>query len=297
MIAARTFLPLAFVALSIAAPALPAQQLFNDDPADRSLRHESPEWLTVAPHLPDTATATPAALEVAGDVLRARRLPEDALDFYRAALVRGGDEPKMLNRIGITLLELHQHNQARTCFQRAVKLRPKDADGWNNLGASEYVAGSYQAAIRDYQRAVKLNKRAATFRSNLGTAYFEVKDYESAQKEFDVALSLDPGVFVKGGMGGVQAHVLSPEDRGRYCFEMARVSARHHDDNGVMMWLGKAIETGYDIRFNISQDSAFDLYHNDPRVVLLVKNAKAMRAGLVADAGPAPALPADANSH
>ncbi len=268
-------------------------QMFNEADAERDLRHQRTEWAMVGPHLPDLKTGAPADLVMAGDVLRARRMPEDAVDYYRAALLRGVDESQVLNRLGVTLLELREPLQARACFRRATLLKKKDAEGWNNLGASEYVMGNFTSAVYYYQRAVKLNKKMATFHSNLGTAYFDLKNYEDAQKQFETALKLDPSIFQKAGFGGVQAHVLSPNDRGRFCFEMARLAARQHQDAMVIEWLGKAIETGYDIKVEMRGDSSFEGYLHDARVEILIKNAKAMHGGQVAAVGPAPALPAE----
>ncbi len=290
MIARRT---LFITLLTLACGAARSQQFASPGDNDREARHRSAEWLTVAPHLPDMQTGTPAALQTAGDVLRARRMPEDAIEYYRAAFQRGGDESATLNRIGITLLELHDTAQAKACFKRAVMLKAKNAETWNNLGASEYIGGNYTTAIQDYKRAVKLNKKTAVYRSNLGTAYFEVKDFESAEKQFETALRLDPEVFQHGGSSGIEAHVLSPANRGRFCFEMARLEARRGNDAGVMQWLAKAAETNFDIRAEMVSDKSLAAYRGDARVLVLVKNAKAMRAGLVAAAGPAPALPAE----
>ena len=292
MIVRRIIFP-AMAVLYMATLGLHAQQSSADKNADRAERHQAVEWLTVAPHLPDLNTGTPAALETAGDVLRARRMPEDAIDYYRAAYLRGGDEATELNRIGVTLLELHDTAQARTCFKRAVQLKARNSEAWNNLGASEYITGNYTAAVKDYKQAVKLNKKAAVFRSNLGTAYFEMKDFESAEKQFISALKLDPAVFAHGDASGIEAHVLSPADRGRFCFEMARLAARRGKDAEVLDWLAKASETGFDVRYEMVQDGSFGAYRTDPRVAILLKNAKAMRAGLVASSGPVPTLPAE----
>ena len=67
----------------------------------------------VKPHLPDPATATAEQLETVGDVLRARRFPEDALDYYRYALKRGAIEVMLMNKIGVTQLELRHTAAAR----------------------------------------------------------------------------------------------------------------------------------------------------------------------------------------
>ena len=82
--------------------ALPAQ-LLNNAPhnanlsATRELEHQSPDWAAIEKHLPDPRTASASALEMEGDILRARRFPEDALDFYGYALRHGGN-PGMIYR-------------------------------------------------------------------------------------------------------------------------------------------------------------------------------------------------------
>jgi len=270
-----------------------AQQPFDLVAAERAERHSSAEWMMVEPHLPNAKTGSAQDLETAADVLRARRMPEDALEYYGYALDRGGDAARLINRIGVTELELHRADLARAAFRRALILRPKDAESWNNLGAAEYVYGNFQAAILDYQKAIKLNKKAAVFRSNLGTAYFEMKDYESARQEFEKAVKLDSGVFLKGGWAGIQAHILSPKDRGRFCFEMARLAARHHDDEGVLRWLAQASESGFDVKFEMGDDRDFDRYRKDVRVAMMIKNARTMRAGQVASVDPAVSLPSE----
>lgn len=257
-------------------------------------RHQNPEWLLMLPHLPDPATGTPASLETAADIMRARRMPEDALEYYQFALSRGGDPATLSNRIGVTLLELRHPELARVAFRRALQTRPKDAQTWNNLGATEYVSGSYHAAITYYLKAIKLDKKAAVYHSNLGTAYFEVKDVESARSQYIKALKLDANIFQRGDWGGIQAHVMSPSDRGQFCLEMARLAVRQHDDASAMRWLGKAVEAGYDVRGTISADKDFEPYRKDVRIAMLIRNAKAMKSGQLASAaGPVPPLSAE----
>jgi tetratricopeptide (TPR) repeat protein len=293
MILARVFTSLLSITLLAAASAR-AQTPADDEAVDRALRHATPEWQALAAHMPDAATAAPGALELAGDVLRARRMPEDALDYYHYALQRGGDEARLQNDIGVTLLGLQRYDEARVAFRRALKLQPKGARTWNNLGAAEYVSGNVKAALTDYQRAVKLDKREAVFHANLGTAYFEVKNYEDARDQLDKAVKLDRNIFHSGGWAGVQAHVLSASDHGRFCYEMAKMSARQHEDEDTIRWLGRSVEAGFDIMAEMSGDKDFELYRKDNRVLTLVRNAKAMRQhGQIADSGLAPPPPAE----
>ncbi len=275
---------------------LRAQLPTNDSPADQLERahlHATPEWSLIEPHLPDPKTAGPTQLEATADVLRARRFIYDAADFYRAAIERGGEPSHLLNRLGMVQLELRHPELARAYFQRAIALQPKNPQFWNNAGAAEFVAGNSRTALHHYARAVKLDKKNAIFHANLATAYFETSDFESARKQFQTAFRLDPGLYQRQDGSGVEARVFSSANHGRFCFELARVSASGHDDAAVISWLAKSSESGYDIQAGIATDRLLEPYRNDPRVQAIVQNARAMRNGrTVATSTPVPPLPA-----
>lgn len=244
----------------------------------RAARHASEEWARVAPHLPDMDKDPVEKLVLSADILRARKFPEDALDYYKQALKRGGDQAMLLNRIGVTELELQHLVLAQMDFKRVVKMKPKTADGWNNLGATEYLQRDYPRAIKDYKKAAHLDDGKASYRSNLGTAYFEVKNYKKAREQFEAALALDPEVFTRVGSSGVTAHILSPADRAHFYFEMAKVSLTHKDEAGTLRWLEKAMESGFDVQRGLAEDVEFGTFRDDPRVVVLIHNELVMRA-------------------
>jgi len=296
-----TFL-LPLLALALSNSSLTSQKLSTPavPDADRDLRHQSADWLTIEPHLPDPTTASPQKLELAGDVLRARRFPEDALAYYGDALQRGGPEQELLIRMGVTELELRHIEVARAYFLRVVRLQKKNAQGWNNLGAAEYVDGRYGTAISDYGRAIKLDKKSAIYHSNLGTAYFEEKNFDKARQQFDIALTLDPDMMQHNGASGVEAHMLSPADHAHYCFEIARLYAHRGDETNMLRYLTLSSEGGFDVLGSMGSDEVLAKYRKDPRVISLVKNANALRNGkiAVADArsgGVPPLLPQISN--
>lgn len=259
----------------------------------RALDHENPTWPSVALHLPNPETASEAQLETAADVLRARRFLEDALDYYGYAIKKGGDLPSIMNKIGIVELELRHPDEARVFFQRVVKMRKKDADAWNNLGAIEYLSADFGRAISDYKRAIKLNKTDAPYHSNLATAYFDRKDFESARKEYDIALKLDPDMLSHHGTTGTTTRMLSPEDHARFCYELARLYATRGDDENMMRYLTMSSEAGFDVLREMGSDSVMGRYRKDPRILLMVKNSQEMRLNRAAvDAPQLPPLTA-----
>jgi tetratricopeptide (TPR) repeat protein len=275
---------------------LNAQKIAPPSEVVIDVRHQSPEWLTIQPHLPDPAVTSAAQLETVGDVLRARRFPEEAMKYYVYALQRGGNQATLMNKLGVTELDLRHIAAARAYFQQVVRIQRKDALGWNNLGAVEYLDGHYGGAISDYRKAIKYDKRSATFHSNLGTAYFEEKDFDKARNEFDVALKIDPEMMEHHGSTGISAHMLSPADHAHFCFEIARLYAHRGDEEQMLHYLQLASEGGFDILGTMRDDSVMAPYRKDPRVITLVQNARAIRNGRisVADAqNGVPPLPAE----
>jgi tetratricopeptide (TPR) repeat protein len=270
------------------------QQNAQSTDAMREVRHLDPSWENVKAHLPDPATSTAEQLETVADVLRARRFPEDALDYYTYALRKGGNEVTLMNKLGITHLDLRHTAAARAYFQRAINLKKKDAVAWNNLGAVEYIDGRFATAISDYSRAIKLNKNSAIYHSNLATALFEEKKYKDAREQFKIALKIDPEMSHHDGVGGLTAHMISPEDHARYCFEMARLYAELGDETNFLHYLTMASEGGFDVMGEMRGDNMLGPYRKDPRVILLVKNAHALRTGRASiedAAGTVPVLP------
>lgn len=275
----------AYAAESSAIP--PAQQSAPLTSADeRGALHNSPDWALIQPHLPNPRTASATDLEMAGDVLRARRFPEDALDYYGYALQRGGDVSELLNKMGIVRLELRQVDLAHAMFLRTVRAHKKDATAWNNLGVTDYAMQDYRGAIDSYRHAVKLQKANAVFHSNLGLAYFEKGDAEEARQEFSRALKLDPAIMSGADSGGTTAHILGAHNYSGMCLQMAELFAREKDADRMLFWLSKASDAGLDVHAAMHEDPALALYAKDPRVLLLIENAAQLHARSVASAKP-----------
>ena len=292
----------ALVLLPLATPCTaPAQDLTSSSTVFTAQQrlHQSDQWAEIQKHLPDPHTASPQVLEQQADILRARRFPDDAMDYYKYALDRGGNPPALLNKLGLAELEMHHIQLARVYFQHVVKIDRKNAEAWNNLGASEFIDGRNSAALSDYKRAIKLSRRNAVFHANLANADFESKDYRGARREIAAALELDPRVFEQEGAGGIAAHVLSAQDLARFSYEMARMYARSGMEDEMLHALSRSAEAGMDVQLEMAHDSALARYQMDPRVLVLVRNAELLRATHTpaisatdpAGSNPAPARP------
>ena len=264
---------------------------------ERATLHASSDWQLIAPHLADPATGSATELEQDGDVLRARRFPEDALDYYGYAMARGGDVDNLLEKMGAVRLELQQAPLARAMFLRCVRARKNYAQAWNNLGAADYVMSEYGSAISEYKRSVRLNKRSAVVHANLGMAYFANKQTELARKQLALALQLDPKIMESRDEGGITAHVLATEDYAGFCFEMAKLYAEEQHPDSMRLWLGKASERGYDVRAGIRENAAFRPWLKDPQIQMMLQNSARMRKVPAMSVTPLPSAtpPSDVN--
>lgn len=241
--------------------------------------HNTAEWANISEHLPNLDTAPPSSLELAGDVLRARRYGPDALRYYNAALEHGGDRHILLKKMGVTCLELQQPMLARMFFQKSIKANKKDAVAWNDLGAADFTLQSNRSAVSDYKRALKLNRNSAVFHSNLALVYFQMDDVESARHELARAVELDPDILHKRDEHGYSAQVLATTRYGEICFEMARIYATQGNIDAMLDWLTKASDRGYDVHEAMDRDPILRPLLSDKRVQLIIKNTRLLRAG------------------
>jgi tetratricopeptide (TPR) repeat protein len=239
--------------------------------------HSGPEWASIAAHLPDPQTASADRLKLAADILAARQYPEDALDYYGYALARGGNPSDVLNQMGVIRLKLGQNKLAHEIFLRVVHAQKKNDHAWNNLGVTEYQSRNYRQAISDYMRASRLDRESAVYRSNLALAYFSITDMENAQKQFGAALRLDPNIMDPANGYGATVHILSGNNYGGICFQLAKLYARQHELPEMRLWLAKASDAGFDIRAGMLADPDLNPYLKDLEVKQILLDADALR--------------------
>lgn len=219
---------------------------------------------------PPSADAEPSELEARGDALRAEKSYLDALDYYRAALGKQANSPKLYNKIGINELQMARFGEARKDFERAMKLDRQFADAYNNLGVIFYLQKKYGAAIKRYEDAIKLRQDSASYYSNLGAAYFSKKEYVKASLAYNQALQLDPDIFERTSHTGVLAQMSSPGDRAHFYYVLARLYAKSGVTDRSLQYLRRAMEEGYKGIEDVYKDNEFAGLRKDPRFAELM---------------------------
>jgi tetratricopeptide (TPR) repeat protein len=219
---------------------------------------------------PPAKDATVADLDARGDQLRTMKLYLDALDFYRAALAKEPNSPKLLNKIGITELMMQRYREAKKSFEQSIKADRKFADAYNNLGVVMYEGKRYSAAVKEYRRAIAMDATSASFFSNLGAALFSKKEFDAAVTAYQHALEIDPDVFARTSRGGVQAQLPSPDDRAHYDYTVAKLYAKMGFSDQSLEYLRKAMEEGYKDFKDVYKDVEFAELRKDKRFADLV---------------------------
>jgi tetratricopeptide (TPR) repeat protein len=219
---------------------------------------------------PPTASSSIEELEKRGDELRLEKDYLDALDYYRAALTKNRNNPRLYNKAGIAELLMQRFAEAGKDFERAVHLDHEFADAVNNLGVIDYEAKKYRAALKQYEKALRLQPDSASFYSNMGAAYFGKREFEKAGEAYAKAMDLDPSIFDRISHNGISAQLPSPADRARYDYLIAKLCAKHDDREGSLQYLRRAMEEGYKGINDVYKDPEFAGLRSDTRFTELM---------------------------
>ena len=99
-----------------------------------------------------------AALSILGDILISKKEPDQALEFLRLAVRRGGET----------------------------------AGNYLNIGLAYQLKNSYEKSVVYFNRALQLNQELLSALINRGLAEFALKDFKTAEETFNAALKICP---------------------------------------------------------------------------------------------------------
>jgi tetratricopeptide (TPR) repeat protein len=220
---------------------------------------------TAAAGTPPTGNPAPSASppltpEVRGDIMMARKMYRDALDYYKT----GAETSAVLaNKTGIAYHQLQDLVNARKYYEKAIKLNRGYAEAINNLGTVFYARKSYRRAIEQYKKALRISPDAASIWSNLGTAYFARKNYDEASKAYSQALALDAEVFERRSTQGTLLQDQSVEERAKFHYYLAKTYAQAGAKDRAILYIRKALEEGFKDRDKFLKEPEFAFLQDD----------------------------------
>jgi len=119
---------------------------------------------------------------------------DHALEWISRAI---GQEPKTdyLTSLGTALANLGRYEEALKAFDKAVQLKPLDADLWRNLGNVLVDVERPADAILSFQHVLKLDPRHRDAASKAGRLLYEQERFEEALACFNLCDELQPNDF------------------------------------------------------------------------------------------------------
>jgi len=92
---------------------------------------------------------------------------------------------------GVDLYQREEYELALEAFDKAIELKPDDADVWSNKGVTLGKLGRYDEALKAHDKAIELKPDLAEAWYNKACAYSRKGDKENALKNLSKAIDLD----------------------------------------------------------------------------------------------------------
>ncbi|MFI5288154.1 MAG: tetratricopeptide repeat protein [Polyangia bacterium] len=120
-----------------------------------------------------------------------QRLLRQAIDEYRATLEVDPSYAKAQINLGAALDDLKDRRGARAALERAVRMAPKEKEGWNDLGAVAAETGDTARALGALDKAVALDGNYPEAWFNLAMTYEQASRNKDAAAAWTKYLGLD----------------------------------------------------------------------------------------------------------
>lgn len=118
--------------------------------------------------------------------------PEAAIDLINQAIGLKKNVSAFHINLGNVFKTSGKEVEAIACYERALRLNPRDFVVLNNLGLSFHDQGDLEQAVMYFQRALALSPDTAEIHNNLGLALKNEGKLDKAMFHYNRAISLKP---------------------------------------------------------------------------------------------------------
>ena len=137
---------------------------------------------------------------------------------------------------GTILGKLGRYEAAVSCFDKALKIDPRNANVWYNKGTSLHNLDRYEAAISCYEITLEIDPRHALAWYNKGVIFHNLGQYEAAIDCYDKALEVDSRYAPTWSNKGVILAKLGRYEAAIGCYD----KALEIDPKDASAWYNKA---------------------------------------------------------
>lgn len=208
--------------------------------------------------------------ELKGDLARAHQNYGLAAAYYHDALKAAPTNSILANKMGMAFLQAGDRGAAKKAFKQAVKLNPRFADAYNNLGAVACIERKYNPAVHYLKQALALDENMASAHLNMAEAWAGLSNMDRAMTEYARALELDADILSTEG-NGVLIQLSTPEQRGRVDLLIAKAYVKRGNVEGALEYLQRAKDNHCNELSKVYEDATFSPLWNDARLAKIVK--------------------------
>ncbi|SDF73167.1 tetratricopeptide repeat protein [Terriglobus roseus] len=211
----------------------------------------TPAVLTTTDKPADTASTLPPT-EGLADTLAVRGRYLAAIHVYEQL------QPTavILNKMGIACEHMFMWDRARASFEDSIKLNPKYAEAYNNLGTLSHSQGDLARAEKMYRKSLKLKPNDPNTMQNLGTLYYAKRNFRKGDAEYRKALAIDPGILERSANRGIPAN-SKVQSASEIHYHLAATYAQAGSQKMALDYLRKAILEGFRDRNRLMHDKEF----------------------------------------
>lgn len=116
---------------------------------------------------------------------------DEAVAICREGISHNPEKPQLYSNLGLALLQMEKIDEAVTELETAVKFGG-DSMAYNNLALAVSSKGNYNAALEYYRKAIRLDPKNAEGYYNLGNLYLTIGKPDKAAEEYKQAILLNP---------------------------------------------------------------------------------------------------------
>ncbi|MGI9270261.1 MAG: sulfotransferase [Woeseiaceae bacterium] len=132
------------------------------------------------------------ALNLLGIVCINTDRAEEAVDFIAVAIGENAGDAESYTNMGIAQKDLQRFEAARSSFEKAARLNPRNPVIFNNLGNVQLALNQCEPAVKSFRAALQLDPNYADSLSNLTAALKETGQLGGALAAADRAIQLRP---------------------------------------------------------------------------------------------------------
>ena len=157
-----------------------------------------------------------------GNLLDTLGRSEEALIYFRTALVRNPSSVEARNGLALALGRLGRTAEAEREFLTALRIKPKFVEARVNLGQLMAEQGRTDDAMKQYELALKSDTHSAAAHVNLGKLLNQRGDKTNAMAHYEAALRINPKYAVAHYNLGNALLATQPAEAARHFAEAVR---------------------------------------------------------------------------